>query len=101
MNDCDAKGAEARAVILPAVFDMDATAELKLVLEAALEAGVGVQIEAGDVQRVTTPGLQLLAVAARSFAERGSAFGFGACAPPLAEGATLLGLAPVLGIDGD
>jgi anti-anti-sigma regulatory factor len=89
-----------RVVSLPPVLDMVAAAELKVALESAMDEG-GVRIEAADVQRVSTPALQVLAAAARSYAQRGLPFAFGGCARPLSEGAVLLGIADVLGIDGD
>lgn len=101
MSDGMTDGAGQRVVELPAVLDMVGAAELKQDLDMALAAGRAVRIEADDVQRVTTPGLQVLAAAARSFVEGGLAFSLGVCAPPLVQGAELLGLGPVLGLHGE
>lgn len=101
MQHSDANGVEPNVVSLPSVVGAVEAAELKLTLEAAMAGHGGVRIEAGEVERVSTLGLQVLATAARSFAEQGIAFSFGACSPWLKQGAGLLGLAEILGIDGD
>lgn len=92
--------AAVQQIALPPVLDAAAAADLKPGFVAALAAG-GVQVEAGEVQRATTQGLQLLAVAARSYAAEGAAFGFGTVAEPLREACTALGLASLLGLEGE
>lgn len=90
-----------RSVVIPAILDAVAAAALLQTLNEALGAAEGVHIDAGDVQRVTTPGLQVLAAAARSFSEKGLAFGYANPAPPLAEAAETLGLSRALGLEGE
>ncbi len=55
-------------IVLPPIVDLAYAAQLKAILIEALELGQGVDIDAGDVQRVTTPCLQILVAAAVSFA---------------------------------
>jgi len=101
MSEIAAGGEGPRVVSLPPLMDLAATAELKATLEAALAAGSAVQIDAGDVQRIATPALQMLAAAATSFGKRGTGFAFGACAPALTEAVNTLGLGMSLGIWGE
>ena len=89
-----------RVVALPAILDVSAAAALLQTLNDILGTGEGVSIEAGEVQRVTTPGLQVLAAAAKSFSEKGLPFGYGNRASPLTDAAQTLGLGPALGLDG-
>ena len=97
-----APGGEGPCIVsLPPILDMAAALELKIALAAALTGGNAVQIVAGDVQRVATPALQVLTAAATSFAERGTGFAFGACAPALTEAVSTLGLGMALGIWGE
>ncbi|MBU6472529.1 MAG: STAS domain-containing protein, partial [Alphaproteobacteria bacterium] len=72
-----------RSIAIPAILDAGAAVALLETLNEAFGAAEGVSIEAGEVQRVTTPGLQVLAVAARSFAARGLPFSYADPAPPL------------------
>ncbi len=85
---------------LPPLFDMNAAVELKPVFEIAMAQGA-IRVEAAEVERVSTPGLQLLAVVAKTCAARQTGFGFGECALSLRRAATLLDLAAALGLDGD
>ena len=101
MQDSHDNGDAALVVSLPPVLGMVEAAELKLTLEEAMINRRGVRIEACDVQRISTLGLQVLVAAARSYAEQGLPYGFGARSVQVNEGAELLGLAQVLGIDGD
>lgn len=101
MSESAAGGEGPRVVALPPVMDMAAATELKATLEAALVAGNAVRIEAGDVQRVATPALQVLVAAATSFGERGTGFAFGDCAPALTEAVGALGLGMSLGVWGE
>lgn len=94
------ESAALQALVLPPVLDAAATAGLKPGFEAALVAG-GVRINAGEVQRVTTQGLQLLASAAQNFAVAGGAFEFGTLSAPLCEASRVLGLSPLLGLEGE
>ena len=101
MSDTAPGGEGPRIVSLPPILDMPAAIELKAALEAALAGGSAVQIEAGDVQRVATPALQVLIAAATSFGERGTSFAFGACAPAFTDAVSTLGLGMALGIWGE
>ncbi len=56
---------------LPATVDLTTATALKQQLEQALAAGSGVTLDGGDVVRVTSPGLQVLASAALSFRRAG------------------------------
>ena len=89
-----------RVVILPAILDAGAAAALLQTLSEALGADEGVRIDAGDLQRVTTPGLQVLAAAAQSFSEKRLPFGYTNPASPLTDAAETLGLGPALGLEG-
>lgn len=85
---------------LSAVFDSEAAAEMKPALVAALVAGK-VEIDAGQVQRVTSQGLQLLAAAANSCREREVGFRIEGPTPAFATAAQTLGLTRTLGLDGE
>ena len=101
MSEFTPGGEGPRIVSLPPILDMAAATELKATLEAALAGGSAVQIEAGDVQRVATPALQVLTASAMSFGQRGTGFAFGACAPALTDAVSTLGLGMALGIWGE
>lgn len=88
------------ALNLPPIFDMVATIDLKPALEAAMTQG-SIEVAAADVQRVTTPGLQLLAAAAKACAQRGLSFSIANCSSPLREAAEALDLASALGLGED
>ena len=90
-----------RAIAIPAILDAGAAAALLQTLNEALGAAEGVSIQAGAVQRVTTPGLQVLAAAAKSFSEKGVAFAYADPAQPLTDAAETLGLSRALGLVGD
>ncbi|MDE3114737.1 MAG: STAS domain-containing protein [Pseudomonadota bacterium] len=90
-----------RAITIPAIFDAGAAAALLQTLNEALGAAESVSVQADAVQRVTTPGLQVLAAAAKSFSEKGLAFGYVNPAPPLTDAAETLGLSQALGLVGE
>jgi len=56
---------------LPAILDLTQAAALKAELLAALAKGDGLDLDAGDVQRLTSPCAQVLASAVRAFAAAG------------------------------
>lgn len=86
---------------LPAVLDLTVGAELKRNLESALVKGCGVDLDAGNVQRVSSPCLQVLAAAVASFREAGGPMlRFGNVSAEFRETASTLGLDEVLGIRG-
>ena len=101
MSESAPGGEGPRIVSLPPILDMAAAVELRTTLAAALAAGCAVQIEAGDVQRASTPALQVLTAAATSFGDQGTGFALGACAPALTEAVSSLGLGMALGIWGE
>ena len=88
-------------IALPAILDVAAATTLKDVLTAALAGGSSVLIEAADVQRASTPALQVLVAAASSFAQNGKTLRFGDCAPALHDAIDTLALGPALGFHGD
>jgi len=90
-----------RCVSIPAILDAGAAATLLQTLNEALGSAEGVRIDAGNIQRVTTSGLQVLAAAAKSFSEKGLPFGYANSAPPLAEAAETLDLGRALGLEGE
>ncbi len=84
---------------LPAVLDLTTGAELKRELESALVKGCGLHIDAGQVQRVTSPCLQILAAAVKGFVEAGGpTLRFGAVSPEFWETVSTLGLDEMFGI---
>ncbi len=65
-------GSDGRGRIkLPAIADSTIGAELKKSLLETLETGAGVDVDASAVQRVTSPVLQILVAAMRSFQSAG------------------------------
>lgn len=58
-------------LILPPISDLTYAAELKGHLQAAVAAGEGLEIDASEVQRISTPCVQVLVAGARAFAEAG------------------------------
>lgn len=58
-------------ITLPAILDLTEAAALKSGILAALPLGGGLEVDASQVQRVTSPCLQILASAARDFARAG------------------------------
>lgn len=97
------RGKDGRPLVtLPPILDLTVVASLKLDLLAALGLAEGLEVDASNVQRVTTPCLQLMVSAARSFAEAGGpslkVTGATLC---FDESATALGLAAELGLEGN
>lgn len=87
------------AISLPPVLDIAAAAELKRELLEVLASGNSVNVDAGAVQRVTTPCLQVLASAARSIAQAGGGrMRLHSMKADLAENIRMLGLAEILNI---
>ncbi len=56
---------------LPAVLDLTVATSLKTDLQAAIAGGEGLEIDCSQVQRVTSPCLQILIAAKRGFEEAG------------------------------
>jgi anti-anti-sigma regulatory factor len=88
-------------LVLPPVLDLTLVADIKRQLEEALARGAGIDIDASQVQRVTTPCLQLFAAAMKSFVQAGGpAMHFASLSSEFRETVTALGLETVLGIKG-
>lgn len=84
---------------LPPSLDLTAAASLREALLVRLEAG-GVDLDAGAVERVSTPGLQVLAAAAASARARGAAFRLRDVPAALADAIRDLGLAAAIPTEG-
>lgn len=100
----DASGMDegAQVLVLPAVLDLTGIAELKVRLEAALTSAQGLVADASGVQRVTTPSLQLLAAAKRTFANAGgSGLRFKAPSAAFAQAIETLALGPLFELPGE
>jgi len=86
-------------LVLPAILDATVAAELKQELQLALGRGDGVDIDAGAVNRVTCPCLQVLAAAFRQFAQAGGpALTYTSISPAFSDTACGLALSEALGI---
>ena len=67
-----AKEAEGKPVLtLPGTADLTISQELKAALQSALAGGAGIDIDAGQVEKITTPCLQIVVSGAAAFAEAG------------------------------
>ena len=75
---------------LPARLDAAATADLRQAL--LVRRGQPLELQAGDVERVSTPAVQVLLAAARTWAADGQAFRLADAAPALQDAARCLGL---------
>ena len=82
---------------LPAVLDATAAAGLKSALLAGLGSGQALEVDASDVQRVTTPCLQILVAAAIDAAEKGG-LQFVGVEGVMLESIRALGLSEALGM---
>jgi anti-anti-sigma regulatory factor len=88
-------------LVLPPLVDLAYAAQLKAVLLEALNLGKGIDIDASDVQRVATPCLQILAAAARSFAQTESApLVFSKVSDAFFQMAATLAVGSILGLEG-
>lgn len=98
--ECMPPGSDVSKLVLPAVLDLTGAAELKRAIADALEQGHGMDIDAGEVRRITTPCLQILAAAASGFAKAGrSAMRFVALSPEFRDIVSTLALDESLGIE--
>jgi anti-anti-sigma regulatory factor len=88
-----------QVLLLPQVCDLSIALRLKEQLAEGLAAGTGLVLDGEAVQRITSPCLQLIAAAAKSFREAG-----GPCLtisnPSVAfcDAVTALALGPALGM---
>jgi len=84
--------------ILPAILDLTEVVALRNTLQAALSRGEGLEIDASQVARVTSPCLQVLAAAVRGFAQAGGpSLRLTNPSPAFSETARVLDLDSVLG----
>ena len=89
-------------IALPPVADLGYAATLKATLVEALDLRTGLDVDAGEVQRITAPCLQILVAAAKSFGEAGGPpLTFSKASPEFWEAAKLLAIAGVLGAKGE
>lgn len=79
---------------------IETAAELKEKLQPQLAASGPVVIGAGEVKRVHTAGLQVLAAFAHSRKQAGFATRIDPCSDTLRDAAQLLGVAELLGLPG-
>jgi anti-anti-sigma regulatory factor len=87
---------------LPDTLDLTAVPTLKLDLQSALALADGLEIDATGVQRITSPCLQVLVSAARSFAQAGGpGMRFSGVSQTFSEAATHLALSSTLGLEAD
>jgi anti-anti-sigma regulatory factor len=87
---------------LPPVADLTCTGTLQAVLVEAQRLGTGIDIDAGDVQRITTPCLQLLVAAAKSFETTGGPpLVFSKMSEAFSDAATTLAIDCVLRVKGE
>jgi len=86
------------ALPLPASLDLTAALPLCEALRTLLEEGA-MRLDARDVERISTPCLQVLAAAASSARARGIAFRLERASVVLAEAITDLGLATAIPIE--
>lgn len=92
---------DGRVLVLPALLDLTHAAGLKTTLEEAVRSGGDLAVDASAVQRVTTPCLQVLASAMRSYAQLGGgALHFREVSPEFADTVRTLGLATMFNIPG-
>lgn len=99
MSTLEANEGSGASFVLPPVLDLPAAAPLKSRLLEALEKGNSLVIDAGAVQRITTPCLQVLASVAKTGEAGGTSVRFHNVPEAFAEAARLLGLSQVLCIE--
>lgn len=90
---------EDHAAALPGTLDLSSTASLHEVLRARTVAGE-LRLDAQAVERVSTPGLQLLAAAAASACTKGIAFRLQHAPPVLRDAIVDLGLTAAIPVEG-
>jgi anti-anti-sigma regulatory factor len=83
---------ESSAIALPAMMDINACAVLhSTILEHSTTTGT-LELDGSGVERVSTPGVQLLLCAAKSIHEQGKAIRLHAASQPLSQAIDDLGL---------
>jgi len=89
-------------LVLPAILDLTAAQRLKEDLLASLQIGEGLDIDASQVQRVSSLCLQILASAMRSFTETGGpGLSVAAASDSFRDAALGLDLAYHIGLPGE
>jgi anti-anti-sigma regulatory factor len=85
---------------LPAVADLVQAGPLKAEIERHLAAGVGLDLDASAVQRISSPCLQVLVAGVAAFAKAGGpSLSISKPSAAFVETASALGLAGALGLD--
>ena len=92
--------ATGRSLVLPAILDLNAAAQLKHDLLEARAAGEATSIDASHVQRLSSLCLQLL-LAAKTDPAYPAPMSFDACSDAFRDMAAGLGLTSALGISGE
>jgi anti-anti-sigma regulatory factor len=91
----------AAQVRLPRVADLTYAANLKALILEALDKGQDLEIDASEVHSITSPCLQILVAAAKSFREvPGISLGFSQPSAAFSLAATTLAIGDVLGLQG-
>jgi anti-anti-sigma regulatory factor len=89
-------------LVLPAILDLTAAQRLREDLLASLQMGEGLELDASQVQRVSSLCLQILASAARSFRETGGpGLSIAAASDGFRDAAFGLDLAHHIGLPGE
>ena len=96
----DPSNAERLRVVLPAIADLTVAADLKQSFIEALDSGRGIEVNAGEVQNITSPCWQILVAAAKTFREGGveTLFAVTSASPAFREAAETLGIQQALGL---
>lgn len=89
---------EGGKVTLPAILDLTKAAALKDCVLSAMAEGTQVTIDAGALQRITTPCLQVFVAAARDLQNEGGALQIVNAPDALTHATEILGLSNVLGL---
>ena len=88
----DSQGASAREVKLPRELDLLAAESLKETLLAELDEGDGLLLDASDVERVSTPCVEVLVSAYKTCADSGQSFHISNSSQVLVDAFEALGL---------
>ena len=100
MSDHLGESTEPTQLMLPAVLDLKAAQDLKQALEEACAREAPLQVDASQVQRVSSLCLQLLAAARKEFVSH-PRFAITGPSTAFIETVTGLGLAEALGLSGE
>ena len=101
LPDLDSDAGALRVFELPAVLDLSAAADLTGELRDALAASEKLVVDAANVQRFTTPCLQVLASAALPGATGEPAISLRNVPDAMSEAVAMLGLSMALAIEGE